>query len=160
MKIAFMGTDAISKEEVVHQISTFYGTTTKIWEKDFVQEWQYQIGLKRGKAAQRHIDWWHVRNHFFRKDFVAASSIYDAWATARSHIDPWYHHTLFSWAAKRIWYDYLFYIQPTVADTEKIKGSVEKELGLIVTFHHIPFHILTGSLQDKVDQIKVITERV
>jgi len=163
MKIAFMGFDTEEKRKVVLELlPTFQdemGLKVYLDERIDVQYGNLGEHFKEPKArkkVQRWLDYWFVFTHYFKKNFVSSASIYDAWATARVSVSPWYHEMLFAWAFKRIWYDYLFYIYPA----GPVDPARERELNAVVTYSRVPFHILSGSTKDKIDQVKVTMGRI
>lgn len=163
MKIAFMGFDTEEKRKVILELlSTFQDDMgLKVYLDERIDAQYGNLGEhfkepKARKKVQRWLDYWFVFTHYFKKNFVSSASIYDAWATARVSVSPWYHEMLFAWAFKRIWYDHLFYIHPT----GPVDPTRERELNAVITYSRIPFHVLSGSTQDKVDQVKVTIGRL
>lgn len=162
MKIAFMGFDSEEKKKVMLELLTqFEEMDLYVYLDDRIQTQYNTLGErfakpKARKRIQRTIDWWFVFTHYLKKNFVSSESIFDAWATARVSVSPWYHEWLFGWAFKHIWYDHLFYIHPT-GPVDPVR---ERELNVVVGYSRVPFHVLSGSTQDKVDQVKVIMGRI
>jgi len=163
MKIAFMGFDTAEKRKlIVELLSTFQDDMgLKVYLDERIDVQYDNLGehfkeLKARRKVQRWLDYWFVFTHYFKKNFVSSASIYDAWATARVSVSPWYHEILFAWAFKRIWYDYLFYIHPTYS----VDPVRERELSTLISYSRVPFHALSGSTEDKIDQIRVIIGRI
>jgi len=162
MKIAFMGFDTEEKKKVILELlPIFEEMGLKIYLDDRIETQYNTLGerfkeLKSRKKIQRWLDWWFIWTHYFKKNFISSASIYDAWVTARVSVNPWYHDLIYTWAYKHIWYDHLFYIHPT-GPTDPVR---EQELGAIITYSRVPFHVLSGSTQDKLDQVKVILGRL
>ncbi len=158
MRISFMGFDWEEKQRVVGEMTKYFEKMgLKVYAMDYITQKYNALGEKfkepkARKKIQRWIDYWFVYTHYFNKNFVASASIYDAWATARISVHPWYHDMLYTWAYKHIWYDHIFYILPT-GPVDPVRSQ---ELNSVVQYARVPFHILTGSTKDKIDQVKVI----
>lgn len=116
------------------------------------------------KQKQRRIDWYYVWKHYMTSNFLGAHSIYDTWAYARLTVGLDYHRRLFNWAIQHISYDYVFYLpiefpleDDGVRFTDKeFQQAHDKEVKLILDYYHIPYHSLTGSLADRVRQVRLI----
>lgn len=163
MKIAFIGFDSEEKKKVIVEMLSIFQDDMglKVYLDDRINVQYDNLGehfkeFKSRKKVQRWLDYWFIFTHYFKKNFVSSASIYDAWATARVSVSPWYHERLFAWAFKHIWYDHLFYIQP-MYPTDPVR---ERELSTVISYSRVPFHVLSGPTEDKVDQIKVIIGRL
>ena len=163
MKIAFMGFDAEEKRKLLLELLPLFqdDMNLNIYLDERIDVQYNNLGEnfkepKARKKVQRWLDYWFVFTQYFNKNFVSSASIFDAWATARVAVNPWYHEALFGWAFKHIWYDHLFYIQP-LGPVDPVR---ERELSTVIAYSRVPFHVLSGSTKDKVDQVKVIVGRM
>ena len=163
MKIAFMGFDSEEKKKVILELLPLFQDDMglKVYLDERIDEQYSHLGEnfrepKARKKVQRWLDYWFVFTHYFKKNFVSSASIFDAWATARVSVNPWYHQLLFTWSFKHIWYDHVFYINPT-GPVDPVR---ERELSIVVSYSRVPFHVLSGDTKDKIDQVKVLLGRV
>ena len=75
-------------------------------------------------------------------------------------VGPWFNHRLFSWAFRHIHYDHLFFLpvefvleEDGVRYSSELQTLHEDETKLVLDYYHIPYHTLTGTVQDRVDQM-------
>ncbi len=164
MRIAFVGSHGTGKSTLVEVLQnrpelighSIYDGIGRLVHTGVKKDWS----LKR---KQRVFNRWYVWNHYWSKNFVGSRSIFDTYAYSRIMVGPWFNHRLYSWAIRHIYYDYLFYLPiefPLEDDGVRygleIQEQHDRETRLILDYHHIPYHTLTGSVQDRVDQMAAI----
>lgn len=140
------------------------------------EHWHYKLwdGIGRHVHAkysnmsdqmkQRYFNWWYVYNHYRVSSYAGSRSIYDTWAYSRLLVGPWFNYRLMSWAMKHIWYDHVFYIPIEFSlEQDGIRYSDlefqklhDRETKLILDFYKIPYHVITGTIEERLDQIQRI----
>jgi hypothetical protein len=113
-------------------------------------------------GKQTYLDLWYVWKHYLTYNYESSRSIYDTWAYAQLTVHQDFHRNLFHWAKNHIWYDYLFYVpiefdlisDGVRPDGRKYQLQHDKRLKLILDYHGVPYHTLTGTLEQRVQQMK------
>lgn len=160
MKIAFTGAHGTGKSTLVKQLrqhpefigyKVFDGIGRYIHVKK--KKWS-------DKRKQRYFNWYYIIRHYLTRKFIASRGLFDTYAYSRLTVNPWYHWWLFNWGFKHIYYDYVFYLPvefPLEADGvrygEELQESVDEEIELILDFYHIPYHIITGTVEERYEQV-------
>lgn len=167
----FTGTHGVGKTVLLQEL-----VTRGIFEKADPRfcHWNYMIfdGIGRRvhtkrwseKSKQRYFNYWYVWNHYIYRNFVGSRSIYDTWAYSRLGIGLDFNRHLFNWAVRHITYDFVFYIPiefPLVEDGIRYTDTEfqilhDKETKLILEYHHIPYHKISGSVSQRIDQVRTI----
>ncbi len=164
MKIGFVGSHGTGKSTLVGILRNLPELTDyKVY--DGVGR-SVHTGSKKNqslKRKQRYFNRWYVWRHYWSKNFIGSRSIYDTYAYSRLMVDLQFNRRLFTWAIKHIHYDYLFYL-PVEFELEvdgirygsELQELHDKETKLVMDYHHIPYHTLTGSVQERLDQMGII----
>ncbi len=115
------------------------------------------------KRKQRYFNWYYAWHHYWSKNFIASRSIYDTFGYSRLMVEPQFNHRLFTWAIKHIHYDYLFYLpvefsleEDGVRYGSELQEMHDKETKLILDYHHIPYHEITGTVDERLGQIGTV----
>lgn len=118
---------------------------------------------------QKYFNRWYVWNHLLIPNYVSSRSIYDTFAYSRLLLGLNVHKSLIEVAISLIKYDYVFYI-PIEFPAEKdgvryddphFNLKHDKETKLIMDYHRIPYITLTGSIDNRIEDIhRVIEDRV
>lgn len=161
MKIAFVGSHGTGKstlleilqnrpELIGHRVYDGIGRAVHTGSKE---KWS----LKR---KQRYFNRYYVWRHYWSKNFIASRSIYDTFGYSKLMVGLWFNYRLMNWAIRHIHYDYLFYLpiefpleEDGVRYGRELQEQHDNETRLILDYHHIPYHTLTGTVQDRVDQL-------
>lgn len=162
MKLAFAGAHSVGKSTLVNIIRDYpvlanYGVYDGLGRKILKKNWSI-------KNKQRYFNWWYAINHAYHDDFISARTIYDTQAHSKIMIDPWFNTRLFNWAIKYIYYDYVFYIPPEFPIEDDggrytdpdLQFRLDKETKLIMDSNHIPYHTITGSIEERTNQVRNI----
>lgn len=166
MKIVFTGAHGTGKSTLFNRLMTdVLPTDIKVSFQGVFDSYGRKLNTPLyTKEAQRQFNYWYVYNHYFTYSFISARSIYDTWVYSRSTAGFWYHNYLFNWAVKHINYDYVFYLPvefPLVKDgirpeDENYQLAFDKDLKLLLDFFHIPYITLSGSIEDRLNKIKLV----
>lgn len=161
MRIAFVGSHGTGKSTLFTILKNLpelqghklYDGIGRSVHTDLRKDWS----LKR---KQRYFNRWFIWRHYWTKSFISSRSIYDTYAYSRLMVGLWFNHRLFSWAIKHIHYDYVFYLpiefvleEDGVRYSSELQEQHDNETKLILDYNHIPYHTLTGTVQDRVDQL-------
>ena len=116
------------------------------------------------RRRQFHTSLTYLRYHFRLKNFVSSRSIFDVWAYNRLSVKTDFLFQTFNLAQKYLNYDYLFYIpiefdliddgfRPT---DKEYQIAIDKEIKLLLDFYHIPYNIITGTIEQRIEKIENI----
>jgi len=166
MKIVFCGTHGTGKSTLLYEVLTlthphglgkariFNGIGRRIHAQ---KKWTE-------KNKQRYFDYWYVWNHYWNKNFIGSRSIYDTWAYARLGIGLDFNRRLFNWAIRHINYDFVFYVPiefPLEKDGIRYEDTEfqilhDRETKMILDYYYIPYHTITGSIYQRISQVRTI----
>ncbi|SRR5215204_2584707 len=113
------------------------------------------------KKKQTKLNNWYIWNHWKERNYIASRSIYDTLAYSHLTVGFWHHDQRWMWALKHINYNEVFYIPVEfglVDDGERFKGEdfqqeVDQEIKRILDYHRVPYNTITGTVEDRVQQI-------
>lgn len=168
MRISFTGAHSVGKSTLVKILRETYDDSISELCGDITYD-----GIGRNiinnenwslKNKQRYLNYWYAFTHLKNVDFLSSRTVYDTWAHSRTMINPWFNHHLFSWVTKNIYYDYVFYV-PIEFDIvndgvryidKDLQVQIDKEIVLILNFFHIPYHSITGSVEERIIKVRSI----
>lgn len=166
MRIAFTGSHSTGKSTLLLECLdiALMGDSIPIFD-GIVRQWD---GIKKlsPRGQQRLIDYWYVWNHYKTSSFISSRTIFDTWAYAQLSVHADFHLNLFHWAVKHIWYDYLFYL-PVEFELEEdgvrpegreFQLQHDRRLKLILDYHQVPYHTLTGTVLERTQQIRNVLD--
>jgi|SRR3970040_646609 len=170
MRIVFTGTHGVGKSTLLNdpRMTEILREVDPHWDCWHYMFWD-GIGRKvhtkfrmSDRMKQRYFNYWYAYNHHYHRSYVGSRAIYDTWAYSRLLQGQWFEYRLMSWAVKNVWYDHVFYVpiefpleQDGIRYTDpEFQKQHDRETRLILDFYKIPYHTLTGSVDDRLDQIQ------
>ena len=173
MRIALTGTHGTGKSTLLQELMR-----QEILQKiePCFNHWHYKIfdGIGRQvhlkhktwseKNKQHYINWLYVYHHYSTHDFVASRTIYDTYAYSRLFQGRDFDRRLLDRCMHNVYYNYVFYLPiefPLVDDGVRytdveFQKQHDRETKLIMDYWKIPYHTITGSLSERVEQVKNI----
>lgn len=173
MRIVFCGTHGVGKstlflhpevQEALRQIEPH-------WEKKHYRSWDgvgryvhTKLNWLGERNKQRYFNRWYTYRHFYHRYFSGSRSIYDTYAYSRLLQGQWFDHQLMIWGARHVWYDHVFYIpiefalQPDGIRYEDLSFQIlhDRETRLIMDYCKVPYHTISGTVEERVAQIQTI----
>lgn len=162
MRIAFTGSHGVGKSTLLEQLIPTV-PPMKIFTSLYRSHADILAKLSP-RNKQRFIDYWYIYNHWHTRSYLSARSIYDTWAYAWLTVSSDFHQYLFHWAKTHIWYDYLFYVPIEISledDGIRPPGkdfqiSHDRCLKALLDYYRIPYHTITGTIEERMEQIRRI----
>jgi nicotinamide riboside kinase len=161
MKIAFCGSHGTGKSTLMNELaklSVFHNYTfIDSISRNLPKGW-------KDKRSQAYVNNRYLYKHLFYRNFVSARSFYDAWAYSLENVGLTFHFCRFNMGIHLIKYDFLFYIPIEFniiddnyrpIDTEYQK-KIDTNLLKLLTYANIPFYTITGSVEQRLTQIRDI----
>lgn len=117
------------------------------------------------KRRQAYVNGWYLWHHFKDWNYISARSIFDAWAYTRLTCGLTFFFRWFNLGVRLINYDFVFYvpIEFDVIDDDGFRPLdkdyqilVDREIKLLLDFYHIPYHTLTGTVEQRINKVKNI----
>lgn len=158
MRVVFAGAHGVGKSTLMDLLINWAPELQQYPRFDsFGRKLKKKYGLR---ATQRKFNYFYTYKHYITKDFISARTIYDTWAYSRVFVGPWFNYRLFSWAIRYVYYDYVFYVpiefpleEDGIRPDTATQYLMDRELHLILDFYHIPYHTLTGTIQERMEKI-------
>ncbi len=161
MKIVFTGAHGVGKTALVTEIAPYCKEHVVF---DGIGRWVHSHEDWSEKRKQNYLNRWVIWKNYLTPDYIASRALYDAMAYSRLLHGRDNYWRMFEWAVRHIWYDYVFYVPiefPLEADGIRYEGevfqkAVDKEIKLILDYHKVPYHTITGTVSERLTQIDTI----
>ena len=173
MRIIFEGTHGTGKSSLLQELIS-QGILQSI--DPCFSCWHYKIldGIGRRvheqhkswseKTKQHYIDWAYAYYHWGTLHFTSSRGIFSTYAYSRLFQGRDFDRRLLDWCMRNVYYHYVFYLPiefPLIDDGVRytdvdFQKQHDKETKLIMDYWRIPYHTITGSLDERVEQVKNI----
>lgn len=166
MRIAFTGAQGTGKSTLANH--PFFRSTFPDHQIIDGIARKYHSGTWSCRQRQLRVNSQYILEHFRNQKFISARSIYDPWVYTRLTVNRDYFFQIFHQAQKFIKYDILFYvpIEFKIEDDgfrpidPEYQNNFDYELRNLLHFYSVPFYMLTGSIEQRINKAQEICQKI